>query len=35
VKARAAARRSDYDAARAAVGELKKSCDTCHGAYRN
>lgn len=35
VKARAAARRSDYAAARAAVGELKKSCDTCHGAYRN
>ena len=35
VKARAAARRSDYAAARAAVGELKKSCDTCHGDYRN
>ena len=35
VKARAAAQRSDYDAARAAVGELKKSCDTCHGAYRS
>lgn len=34
VKARSAAQRSDYDAARAAVGELKKSCDTCHGAYR-
>lgn len=34
VKARAAAQRSDYDAARAAVGELKKSCDTCHGDYR-
>jgi putrescine transport system substrate-binding protein len=26
---------ADYDAARAAVGELKKSCDTCHGAYRS
>lgn len=34
VKARAAVQRSDYDATRAAVGELKKSCDTCHGAYR-
>jgi hypothetical protein len=34
VKARAAAQQSDYDAARAAVGVLKKSCDTCHGDYR-
>jgi hypothetical protein len=24
----------DYDAARAAVGEISKSCDTCHGDYR-
>ncbi len=35
VKARDAARRSDYDAVRAAVGDLKKSCDTCHGDYRS
>ena len=24
----------DYDAARAAVGAISKSCDTCHGDYR-
>ncbi len=24
----------DYDAARAAVGDISKSCDTCHGDYR-
>lgn len=35
VKARAAAQRSDYEAARVAVGQLKKSCDDCHGGYRN
>ncbi len=35
VKARDAARKGDYDAARAAVGEVKKSCDTCHGDYRS
>ncbi len=35
VRARDAARKSDYDAARAAVGDLKKSCDTCHGDYRS
>ncbi len=34
VKARGAAQQGDYDAARAAVGELKKSCDACHGDYR-
>ena len=35
VKARDATRKGDYDAARAAVGEMKKSCDTCHGDYRS
>jgi hypothetical protein len=35
VRARDAARKQDYDAARSAVGEMKKSCDTCHGDYRN
>ena len=35
VKARAAVQKSDYNAARAAVGELKKSCDACHGDYRS
>ena len=34
VAARDAARKKDYDAARTAVGELKKSCDACHGEYR-
>jgi len=34
VKARDAALKSDYDAARTAVGALKKSCDSCHGDYR-
>ena len=34
LKARGAAQKGDYDAARAAVGELKKSCDSCHGDYR-
>lgn len=32
--ARKAALDGNYDAARAAVGALKKSCDTCHGDYR-
>lgn len=35
LKLRAACQRKDYDAARAAAGDLKKSCDTCHGDYRN
>ena len=35
LKAREAVQKSDYNAARAAVGELKKSCDTCHGDYRS
>jgi len=34
VKMREAARKKDYDAARSALGELKKSCDACHGEYR-
>jgi len=35
LRGRDAANKGDYDAARAAVGELKKSCDTCHGDYRS
>jgi cytochrome c556 len=35
VKARAAVQKSDYDATRTAVGEIKKSCDACHGDYRS
>lgn len=35
VKAREATKKGDYDGARAAVGELKKSCDACHGDYRS
>ena len=35
VRARDAARKSDYDAVRTAVGDLKKSCDACHGDYRS
>jgi len=35
LRARDAARKKDYEAARAAVGEMKKSCDTCHGDYRS
>jgi hypothetical protein len=34
VQARDAAAKNDYDAARTAVGALKKSCDACHGDYR-
>lgn len=34
IQARDAAAKNDYDAARTAVGALKKSCDTCHGDYR-
>lgn len=34
LKARDAALKGDYDAARAAVGALKKACDACHGDYR-
>lgn len=35
VRVRDACRKKDYDAARAAASELKKSCDTCHGDYRS
>ena len=35
VEARDAVRKGNYEAARAAVGALKKSCDTCHGDYRS
>jgi cytochrome c556 len=35
VKARDAAKKGDYDGVRAAVGELKKSCEACHGDYRS
>ncbi len=35
LKAREAAKKSDYDGARAAVGALKKSCDACHADYRS
>jgi hypothetical protein len=34
IRVRDAATKGDYDAARTAVGALKKSCDTCHGDYR-
>jgi len=35
LRVREAAKKRDYEAARAALGELKKSCDTCHGDYRS
>ena len=35
VRVRDAAKKKDYEAARAALGALKKSCDSCHGDYRN
>ena len=34
VKAREGATKGDYDGVRAAVGAIKKSCDSCHGDYR-
>jgi len=34
IAARDAARKKDYDAARTAVGAVKKSCAACHGDYR-
>jgi len=34
VKARDAATKNDYEAARAAVGAMQKSCNDCHGGYR-
>lgn len=36
IQVRNAAQKKDYEAARGAVGALKKSCDSCHsGGYRN
>ncbi|MEI6256524.1 MAG: cytochrome c [Planctomycetota bacterium] len=35
VKTREAVQKKDYEAARAAVGAMKKSCDSCHGDYRS
>ena len=35
VRIRDACRKKDYDTARAAASELKKSCDACHGDYRS
>ena len=34
-KVREACGKRDYEAARAAASELKKSCDACHGDYRS
>jgi hypothetical protein len=34
VRVREACLKQDYEAARAAVGEISKSCDACHGDYR-
>lgn len=35
LRVRDAAKKKDYEAARASLGALKKSCDSCHGDYRN
>jgi len=35
IKVREAAQKKDYEAARAGLGMLKKSCDACHGDYRS
>jgi len=35
LRLRAACVEKDYEAARAAAGALKKSCDACHGDYRS
>jgi hypothetical protein len=35
VKIRDACQKKNYEAARAAASELKKSCDACHGDYRS
>jgi cytochrome c556 len=35
LRVREAAQKKDYETARAALGELKKSCDACHGDYRS
>ena len=35
LRGREAVKKGDYDGSRAAVGDLKKSCDSCHGDYRS
>jgi hypothetical protein len=35
IQLRTAVQEKNYEAARAAAGSLKKSCDTCHGDYRS
>ena len=35
LRVRDAAQKKDYETARAALGALKKSCDSCHGDYRS
>jgi hypothetical protein len=35
LRLRDAAQKKDYETARAALGVLKKSCDSCHGDYRS
>jgi hypothetical protein len=35
LRVRDAAHKKDYEAARSGLGELKKSCDSCHGDYRS
>jgi hypothetical protein len=35
LRLRDAAQKKDYETARAALGALKKSCDSCHGDYRS
>ena len=35
LRLRNAAQKKDYETARAALGALKKSCDSCHGDYRS
>lgn len=35
VKARESAKKNDYEGANTNIGELKKSCDSCHGDYRS
>ena len=35
LRVRDAAKKKDYETARGALGELKKSCDSCHGDYRS
>ena len=35
LRLRDAAQKRDYETARAALGALKKSCDSCHGDYRS